>query len=136
MSAPNYRRSRQVLQALVQGVDPETSAELPMDTVLNRVDVVRALLAAIEALDAVSARAPQSIRCETVQLDWFCQVNRWRVLRSNRPAPGNQNRIRCLFRKCRWHVQVVGDAMASRTGERGTGFPYAVASSFVVSSLA
>ena len=57
MSAPNYQRSRQVLQALVQGVDPETSAELPMDTVLNRVDVVRALLAAIEALDAVSARA-------------------------------------------------------------------------------
>jgi hypothetical protein len=57
MSAPNYQRSRQVLQALVQGVDPETSAELPMDTLLNRVDVVRALLAAIEALDAVSARA-------------------------------------------------------------------------------
>ncbi len=57
MSAPNYQRSRQVPQALVQGVDPETSAELPMDTVLNRVDVVRALLAAIEALDAVSARA-------------------------------------------------------------------------------
>jgi hypothetical protein len=57
MSAPNYQRSRQVLQALVQGADPETSAELPMDTVLNRVDVVRALLAAIEALDAVSARA-------------------------------------------------------------------------------
>ena len=57
MSAPNYERSRQVLQALVQGVDPETSAELPMDTVLNRVDVVRTLLAAIDALDAVSARA-------------------------------------------------------------------------------
>ena len=57
MSAPNFQRSRQVLQALVQGVDPETSAELPMDTVLNRVDVVRALLAAIEALDAVRARA-------------------------------------------------------------------------------
>ena len=57
MSAPNYQRSRQVLQALVQGVDPETSAELPMDTVLNRVDVLRALLAAIEALDAVSARS-------------------------------------------------------------------------------
>ena len=57
MSAPNYQRSRQVLQALVQGIDPKTSAELPTDTVLNRVDVVRALLAPIEALDAVSARA-------------------------------------------------------------------------------
>ena len=57
MSTLNYQRSRQVLQALVQGVDPETSAELPKDTVLNRVDIVRALLAAIDALDTVNARA-------------------------------------------------------------------------------
>jgi hypothetical protein len=57
MSTLNYQRSRQVLQALVQGVDPETSAELPKDTVLNLVDIVRALLAAIEALDTVNARA-------------------------------------------------------------------------------
>jgi hypothetical protein len=70
MSAPNYQRSRQVLQALVQGVDPETSAELTMDIVLNRVDVVCALLAAIEALDAVSARAlrraqlPETLSCD------------------------------------------------------------------------
>lgn len=57
MSASNYQRSRQVLQTLVQGADPETGADLPGDTVLNRVDVVRALLAAIEALDSVNARA-------------------------------------------------------------------------------
>lgn len=56
-SAPNYQRSRQILQALVQGVDPEKGSELPADTVLNRVDVVRALLTAIDALDSVSARA-------------------------------------------------------------------------------
>ena len=57
MSAHNYQRSRQVLQALVQGVDPENGSELPADTVLNRVDVVRALLAAVAALDATAARA-------------------------------------------------------------------------------
>ena len=57
MSAPNYQRSKQVLQALIQGVDPDKGTELPADTVLNRVDVVRALLAAISALDAVTARA-------------------------------------------------------------------------------
>jgi DNA-binding NarL/FixJ family response regulator len=57
MSASHYQRSRQVLQALVQGVDPETGSELPADTVLNRVDVVRASLAAVEALDTVNARA-------------------------------------------------------------------------------
>jgi hypothetical protein len=57
MSAPKFQRSRQVLEALVQGIDPENGSDLPADTVLNRVDVVRALLAAIAALDAVNARA-------------------------------------------------------------------------------
>lgn len=51
MSTPNYQRSRDVLQALVQGIDPENGAELPADTVLNRVDIVRALMAATAALD-------------------------------------------------------------------------------------
>lgn len=57
MSAPNYKRSMQVLQALIQGVDPDTGTALPADTVLNRVYVVRALLTAVEALDSVTARA-------------------------------------------------------------------------------
>jgi len=57
MSASNYKRSMQVLQALIEGVDPDTGTELPADTVLNRVDVVRALLTAVEALDSVTARA-------------------------------------------------------------------------------
>ena len=57
MSTHNYHRARQVLQALVQGVDPENGSELPADVVLNRVDVVRALLAAVEALDTTAARA-------------------------------------------------------------------------------
>jgi hypothetical protein len=71
MSAPLYLRSRQVLQALVQGVDPETSVELPRDTVLNRVDIVRALLAAIEALDTVNARALRRVQLpESVGKTW------------------------------------------------------------------
>ena len=57
MSTSNHQKSRQVLQALVQGIDPETGSELPEDTVLNRVDVVRALLGAIVALEAMNARA-------------------------------------------------------------------------------
>ncbi len=57
MSTQNYQRSKRVLEALVQGVDPENGSELRADTVLNRVDVVRALLAAIDALEAVNARA-------------------------------------------------------------------------------
>ena len=57
MSTHNYQRSREVLEALVQGIDPEDGSELPADTVLNRVDIVRALLTAVAALDATAARA-------------------------------------------------------------------------------
>jgi hypothetical protein len=71
MSASNNQRSRQVLQALVQGVDPEQGSPLPADTVLNRVDVIRALLTAIEALDAVSARAQRRAQLpESVGKTW------------------------------------------------------------------
>jgi hypothetical protein len=71
MSACNCQRSRQILEALVQGADPETGSELPRDIVLNRVDVVRALLAAIEALDSVSARALRRAQLpESVGKSW------------------------------------------------------------------
>ena len=51
----------------MQGVDPENGAELPADTILNRVDVVRALLAATAALDAVRERAMRAITRERGQ---------------------------------------------------------------------
>jgi hypothetical protein len=71
MSAPNYQKSKQVLQALVQGNDPEKGTDLPADTVLNRVDVVRALLAAIDALEAVTARAQRRAQLpESVGKTW------------------------------------------------------------------
>ena len=50
-------KAKNVLQALIQGVDPDTGKELPPDTVLNRPGVLRALLTADAALDAVQARA-------------------------------------------------------------------------------
>jgi hypothetical protein len=45
------------LQALVEGFDPLTGDELPPDTVLQQAEVMRALLAGIQALDAGAARA-------------------------------------------------------------------------------
>jgi hypothetical protein len=51
------QRARKILQALVEGVDPATGAELEAGTVLQRADVLRALLAGVTALDQVSARA-------------------------------------------------------------------------------
>src|SRR5215470_4691761 len=51
------QRARKILQALVEGVDPTTGEELEAGTVLQRAEVLRALLAGVTALDQVSARA-------------------------------------------------------------------------------
>lgn len=51
------QRARKILQALVQGMDPITGEELTAGTVLQQADVLRALLAGVEALDQVAARA-------------------------------------------------------------------------------
>ncbi len=50
-------RARQILQSLIQGIDPVTGAELPHETVLQRADVLRALLAGLTAIEQASARA-------------------------------------------------------------------------------
>ena len=50
-------RARQILQALVQGVDPLTGEELAPGTVLQHADVLRALLAGVGALEQMAARA-------------------------------------------------------------------------------
>lgn len=50
-------KARQILQALIQGVDPTTGEELPPGTVVQNADVLRALLAGKAALEAVAARA-------------------------------------------------------------------------------
>jgi hypothetical protein len=44
--------ARQILEALVQGMDPMSGAELPAGTVVQRAEVIRALLAGIGALEA------------------------------------------------------------------------------------
>lgn len=50
-------RARQILQSLIQGVDPVTGEELPRETVLQHADVLRALLAGLSALEQMAARA-------------------------------------------------------------------------------
>ena len=51
------RRARQILQALIQGVDPFDGNELASGTVLQNADVLRALLAGVAALEQDAARA-------------------------------------------------------------------------------
>jgi DNA-binding NarL/FixJ family response regulator len=50
-------RARQILQSLIQGIDPVTAAELPRETVLQHADVLRALLAGLSALEQTAARS-------------------------------------------------------------------------------
>lgn len=50
-------RAREILQSLIQGIDPITGKELPHETVLQHADVLRALLAGLSALEQTSARA-------------------------------------------------------------------------------
>lgn len=50
------QRARQILQSLVQGVDPFNGQELPSGTVLQHADVLRALLAGVAALEQGAAR--------------------------------------------------------------------------------
>ncbi|HEU4626061.1 MAG TPA: hypothetical protein VFS52_14935 [Steroidobacteraceae bacterium] len=51
------QRARQILQALVQGVDPFNGEDLPAGTVLQHADVLRALLAGVAALEQNAVRA-------------------------------------------------------------------------------
>jgi len=50
-------RARQILQSLIQGMDPVTGEELPRETVLQHAEVLRALLAGLAALEQTAARA-------------------------------------------------------------------------------
>ena len=50
-------RAREILQSLVQGIDPFNGEDLPAGTVLQQADVLRALLAGVAALDQLAARA-------------------------------------------------------------------------------
>lgn len=49
--------SKTILQSLVQGVDPSTGADLHNETILQRADVMRALLAGVAALHAKDMQA-------------------------------------------------------------------------------
>ncbi len=47
----------QILKALIQGADPRTGEPVPAESVLHQAEVLRALLAAVAALERSAARA-------------------------------------------------------------------------------
>ena len=75
------QRARKILQALVEGVDPTTGAELEAGTVLQRAEVLRALLAGVTALEQVSARAQRRAQLpDNVGRTWSADEERALVM--------------------------------------------------------
>jgi hypothetical protein len=70
------RRARQILQALIQGVDPFDGSELPSGTVLQQADVLRALLAGVAALEQDAARASRRAQLpRNIGRTWSAEEN-------------------------------------------------------------
>jgi len=57
MSNSNYKVAAEIIKKLIEGNDPVTGEALQRDSVLNRADVLRALLTASVALEEGVARA-------------------------------------------------------------------------------
>jgi hypothetical protein len=51
-----YRNARAVLQSLIQGLDPDSGAELSKDAIVNRIEINRSMLTAVKAIEQVEAR--------------------------------------------------------------------------------
>jgi hypothetical protein len=51
-----YQKARAVLQSLIQGLDPESGAELSRDAIVNRIEINRSMLTAVKAIEQVEAR--------------------------------------------------------------------------------
>ena len=65
------RRVRDIFESLIQGMDPDTGAALPPDSIAQRSSVLRALLAGIEALEIAEKRAARRAHLpENVGRSW------------------------------------------------------------------
>ena len=72
-----YQKARAVLQSLIQGLDPETGAELPKDTIVNRIEVNRSMLVAVTAMEQVAARVLRRAQLpESVGKTWTDEEER------------------------------------------------------------
>jgi hypothetical protein len=51
-----FQRARMILESLIQGVHPKSGLELPQDSVINEIEVNRAMSTAVSALDQINTR--------------------------------------------------------------------------------
>jgi len=64
-------QTRAILTSLIQGCDPLSGEPLPRDCIVHRADVLRALLAALGALEQTAARAQRRAQLpENVGQSW------------------------------------------------------------------
>jgi hypothetical protein len=66
-----FQRARSILNSLVQGTHPKTGDELPEDSIVNEIEVSRAMATAVLALDQMSARVARRAQLpESVGKPW------------------------------------------------------------------
>ena len=90
MSAPKdqFQRARVILDSLVQGVHPKTCGTLPEDSIINEIDVSRAMATAVFALDQMSARVARRAQLpESVGKAWTDEEEQQLRGEFGRPAP-------------------------------------------------
>jgi hypothetical protein len=82
-----FQRARVVIQSLVQGVHPGSGKDLPKDSIVNEVEVTRALTA-VMAIDQVSARLARRAQLpESVGKAWTEEEERRLRAAFNRSKP-------------------------------------------------
>ena len=66
-----FQRARATLDSLVQGIHPKTGAELSQNSIVNEIEVNRAMATAVMALDQMSARLARRAQLpESVGKTW------------------------------------------------------------------
>jgi len=71
MTASKRPTTKNILQALIRGTDPRTGQELGEDSVFQRIEVVRALIVSLEAVEQTELRASRrSLLPESVGQRW------------------------------------------------------------------
>jgi len=66
-----FQRARTIIQSLVHGLDPETGDELPKNSIVNKIDVNRALSMGVLAIDQMMARLTRRAQLpESVGKTW------------------------------------------------------------------
>ena len=72
-----FQHARVVIQSLAQGVHPTSGKELPTDSIVNEIEVTRALGTAVLAIDQVNARIARRAQLpESVGKAWTDEEER------------------------------------------------------------